>query len=285
MLTQQIIQGLAIGSVYGVIALAFVLIYNAMGVLNFAQGEIFMAGAFAGLFFHVILGWPFIVAFPLAILAGGLLGWLIERIAFRPVSNAPEINILIATIGMSIFLRNLFRVFFGADPYPFPTVFGDKPVYIGSVLLIPQNLWIAGIGLLLVVLIRLFLTQTFIGRALRAAAQDRDTAGLMGINVKSTVSWTWTLASGLGAAAGVLVAPLFFVMADMGTVMGLKGFSAAVFGGIESVTGAMAGGLILGLAESIGGGFISSGYQAAIAFGILILVLIFKPSGIMGRKL
>ena len=285
MLTQQIIQGLAIGSVYGVIALAFVLIYNAMGVLNFAQGEIFMAGAFAGLFFHVILGWPFIVAFPLAILAGGLLGWLIERIAFRPLFNAPEINILIATIGMSIFLRNLFRVFFGADPYPFPTVFGDKPVYIGSVLLIPQNLWIAGIGLLLVVLIRLFLTQTFIGRALRAAAQDRDTAGLMGINVKSTVSWTWTLASGLGAAAGVLVAPLFFVMADMGTVMGLKGFSAAVFGGIESVTGAMAGGLILGLAESIGGGFISSGYQAAIAFGILILVLIFKPSGIMGRKL
>lgn len=285
MLIQQVIQGLAIGSVYGVIALAFVLIYNAMGVLNFAQGEVFMAGAFAGLFFHVVLGLPFVVAFPLAIIAGGLLGWLIERIAFRPLFNAPEVNILIATIGMSIFLRNLFRVFFGADPYPFPTVFGDKPVYVGGVLLIPQNLWIAGIGLLLVVLIRLLLTQTFIGRALRAAAQDRDTASLMGINPKSTVSLTWTLASGLGAAAGVLVAPLFFVMADMGTLMGLKGFSAAVFGGIESVTGAMAGGLLLGLAESLGGGFISSGYQAAIAFGLLILVLIFKPSGIMGRKL
>ena len=285
MLIQQVIQGLAIGSVYGVIALAFVLIYNAMGVLNFAQGEVFMAGAFAGLFFHVVLGLPFIVAFPLAIIAGSLLGWLIERIAFRPLFNAPEVNILIATIGMSIFLRNLFRVFFGADPYPFPTVFGDKPVYVGGVLLIPQNLWIAGIGLLLVVLIRLLLTQTFIGRALRAAAQDRDTASLMGINPKSTVSLTWTLASGLGAAAGVLVAPLFFVMADMGTLMGLKGFSAAVFGGIESVTGAMAGGLLLGLAESLGGGFISSGYQSAIAFGLLILVLIFKPSGIMGRKL
>lgn len=284
MFLQQIIQGLAIGSVYGLIALGYVLIWNTWGVLNFAQGETVTIGAFFILIFYMWLDLPFIVAFILSILASMILAYIIERLSYRPLINKQSTIRVIATIGVGIFIRNLYRVIFGADPFPFPTIFGDEPFLVGKVLIVPQNLWIMGIGFGLVILLNFFLTRTYIGKAMRATSQDKEAAALMGINVKQTMSLTFAFACGIGGVAGVLIAPLYFVMADMGLTMGPKGFSAALLGGIDSMSGAMVGGIILGVIENLAAGYISSGYQSAIAFIILIIVLIFKPTGIMGRK-
>ncbi|HHY46613.1 MAG TPA: branched-chain amino acid ABC transporter permease [Firmicutes bacterium] len=285
MLLQQLIQGLAIGSVYGLLALGYVLMWQAWAVLDFARGDAAMMGAFFLLIFNVFLKIHILLAFPLAIAASALTGFIIERLAYRPLVGAREINRLIATIGAGILIRNLYRVMFGADPFPFPTIFGEHPIYIKHLMIVPQNLWITGIGFALAILLRLFLLKTWRGKAMRAAAQDRETAALMGIRVKNSMTLTFVVATVLGGIAGMLIAPLYFVMADMGVLIGLKGFAAAVLGGIESVTGAMVGGIILGIAENLAGGFISSGYQTAIAFALMILVLIFRPSGIMGRRL
>jgi len=284
MFVQQIIQGLAIGSVYGLVALGYVLIWNAWGVLNFAQGETATIGAFFVLIFYVWLKIPFILASILGILASMVVAYIIERLAYRPLIKADDTIKIIATIGVGIFLRNLYRVIFGADPFPFPTVFGDTPFQIGKLIIVPQNLWIMGIGFTLVLLLNLFLNRTYMGKSMRATAQDKEAARLMGINVKSTMSLTFALACGMGGIAGILIAPLFFVMADMGVMVGLKGFAVAVFGGIESMSGAMVGGLILGISENLGAAYISSGYQSAIAFILMIVVLIVKPSGIMGKR-
>ena len=284
MLIQQIIQGLAIGSVYGLIALGYVLIWNTWGVLNFAQGETVTIGAFFILIFYVWLDLPFIVAFILAVVSCMVAAYIIERLSYRPIINKQSTIRVIATIGVGIFVRNLYRFIFGADPFPFPTIFGDEPFLLGGVMIVPQNLWIMGIGFGLVLLLNFFLTRTYIGKAMRATSQDREAAALMGINVKQTMSLTFAFACGIGGIAGVLIAPLYFVMADMGVTMGPKGFSAALLGGIESMSGAMVGGLILGVIEALAAGYISSAYQSAIAFVILIIVLIFKPTGIMGKK-
>jgi branched-chain amino acid transport system permease protein len=285
MFQQQLIQGLAIGSVYGLIGIGYVLIWNAWGVLNFAQGEIAMIGAFSVLMIHVWLGIPILLAFPLAILLSMAIGYFIEITSFRPLVKADNTRKLIATIGIGIFLRNLYRVIFGADPYPFPTIFGDTPFQVGKLLIIPQNIWSLAIGFGLVVLLGLFLKGTTMGKSMRATAQDREAALLMGINVKGSLSMTFILASGLGAIAGMLMAPMYFVMADMGVMMGPKGFAVAVLGGLESMTGAMIGGIVLGILESLGAAYISSAYQSAIAFFVLFIVLVFKPSGIMGSKM
>ncbi|MEW6244372.1 MAG: branched-chain amino acid ABC transporter permease [Bacillota bacterium] len=285
MFIQQVIQGLAIGSVYGLMALGYALMWQAWAVLDFARGEAAMIGAFSILIFHSFFKIPFVVAFPLAIASSALLGYVIQWLAYRPLIGGIPINRLIATLGMGILLRNLARVIYGADPYPFPTVFGDKPVSIGNVLVVPQNVWITAIGFTLVILLRVFLTRTYTGKAMRAAAQDRETAALMGIRVKQSMALTFVLATGLGAMAGLLVAPVYFVRADMGLSIGLRGFASAVLGGLDSVTGAMVGGLLLGVTENLAAGYISSGYQAAIAFSIMILILIFRPQGIMGRRL
>lgn len=284
MFLQQIIQGLAIGSIYGLVALGYVLIWNTWGVLNFAQGETAMVGAFFILIFYVWLKIPFIIAFILTIICSMLVAYVIERMAFRPLLKSDDISKLIATIGIGIFLRNLYRVIFGADPFSIPSVFGSKSLNLGKVILVPQNLWIMAIGIVLVFLLRLFLTKTYLGKSMRATAQDKEASLLMGVNVKSTMSFTFAMACGIGAVAGILIGPIFFVTSDMGVMVGLKGFAAAVFGGIESMSGAMIGGLVLGIMENLGAAYISSQYQSSIGFLLMIVVLIFKPAGIMGKK-
>jgi len=283
-LLQQLIQGLAMGSLYGLIAIGYVLIYNAWGVLNFAQGDMVMIGAFAILIAHVFWGLPILLAFPVAILMCIIIGFLIEISAFRPLINADNTRRLIATIGVGIFLRNLIRVVFGADPYPFPSIFGDKPMQIGGLTIIPQNIWNTVIGFLLVIALSLFLKNTQIGKAMRATAQDREAASLMGINVKRSMSLTFIIASVLGGFAGMLICPVYFVIPTLGTSLGNKGFSAALLGGITSNPGSMIGGIFLGTLESLGAGFLSSAFQNSIAYGILFLVLIFKPTGLLGKK-
>lgn len=281
---QQLIQGLALGSIYGLIAIGYVLIYNAWGVLNFAQGDMVMIGAFAILVSNQMLGLPMYLAFPLAIILCMIIGYIIERMAFRPLINASNQRRLIATIGIGIFIRNTVQQFFGADAYPFPTIFGDKSFRIGELILVQQNLWNMFIGIALVVILMLFLKKTRLGKAMRATAQDREAARLMGINVKRCMSVTFIMASVLGGIAGILLSPVYYVIATLGETFGNKGFAAALLGSITSNTGSMIGGVTLGVLEGMAAGYGSSSWQSAIAFLVLFLVLVVKPSGIMGKK-
>jgi len=280
---QRLIQGVSIGCIYGLIAIGYVLIYNAWGVLNFAQGDMVMIGSFAILITHVFWGLSIWLAFPISILICLVIGFFVEVTAFRPLLNATSQRRLIATIGVGIFIRNLIRVIFGADPFPFPSIFGDKPFKVGDLTLVPQNLWNIAIGFGMIVALNLFLKKTRIGKSMRATAQDREAARLMGINVKLNMSFTFIIASGLGGIAGMLIAPVYFVIATIGTSLGGKGFASALLGGIASNSGSMIGGFSLGLAESIAAMF-SSTWQPMTAFLVLFIILIFKPSGIMGKK-
>lgn len=281
---QQLVQGLALGSIYGLIAIGYVLIYNTWGVLNFAQGDMVMVGAFTVLVTYSMWGLPMYLAIPLAIVLCLVIGYVIELTAFRPLLNAENQRRLIATIGVGIFLRNLAQIIFGADAYPFPSIFGNKSMNIGGLVVVPQDIWNTVVGILLVVLLMMFLKRTRMGKAMRATAQDREAARLMGVNVRNCMSLTFVLASAIGGFAGMLLAPKYFVVATHGLTFGNKGFAAALLGGIASNAGSMVGGIILGILESLAAVYGSSTWQTAIAFLILFLVLVVKPSGIMGKK-
>ena len=281
---QQLIQGLSLGSIYGLVALGYVLIYQAWGVLNFAQGEVCAIGAFSLLVLHVELGMPVILAMPLAIIVSMIVGYIIEFLSFRPLENAKDMSKLIATIGVSICVRNLLRVIFGADAFAFPSIFGDKPFHVGGLILVPQNLWNTVFGFGLVILLNLFLKKTRVGKSMRATAQDKEAARLMGINVRASMTGTFVIASAIGAIAGMLLAPVYLFNANIGATIGTKGYAAAVLGGLDFASGAMVGGIILGIAECLAVAFGSSAYQSAIAYIVLFLVLILKPSGIMSKK-
>ena len=281
---QQLIQGLSLGSIYGLVALGYVLIYQAWGVLNFAQGEVCAIGAFSLLVLHVELGMPIILAMPLAIVVSMIVGYIIEFLSFRPLENAKDMSKLIATIGVSICVRNLLRVIFGADAFAFPSIFGDKPFHVGGLILVPQNLWNTVFGFGLVILLNLFLKKTRVGKSMRATAQDKEAARLMGINVRASLTGTFVIASAIGAVAGMLLAPVYLFNASIGATIGTQGYAAAVLGGLDFASGAMVGGIILGIAECLAVAFGSSAYQSAIAYIVLFLVLILKPSGIMSKK-
>ena len=281
---QQLIQGLSLGSIYGLVALGYVLIYQAWGVLNFAQGEVCAIGAFSLLVLHVELGMPIILAMPLAIVVSMIVGYIIEFLSFRPLENAKDMSKLIATIGVSICVRNLLRVIFGADAFACPSKFGDKPIQVGGLILVPQNLWNTVFGFGLVILLNLFLKKTRVGKSMRATAQDKEAARLMGINVRASLTGTFVIASAIGAVAGMLLAPVYLFNASIGATIGTKGYAAAVLGGLDFASGAMVGGIILGIAECLAVAFGSSAYQSAIAYIVLFLVLILKPSGIMSKK-
>lgn len=280
---QQIIQGIAMGSLYGLIAIGYVLIYNAWGVLNFAQGDMVMIGAFAILVTHIFWGLPILLALLVAIVICAVVGFFVEVTAFRPLINSSNTRRLIATIGVGIFLRNLVRVIFGADPYPFPSIFGNTPMKIGTLTIIPQNIWNTVIGFLLVILLSVFLKNTRLGKSMRATAQDREAARLMGINVKRSMSLTFIISSVLGGFAGMLISPVYFVIPTLGTSLGNKGFSSALLGGITSNPGSMIGGITLGVLESTSAN-LSGSIQASIAYIVLFIVLIFLPNGLLGKK-
>lgn len=285
MFIQQIIQGLAIGSIYGLVALGYVLMWQAWAVLDFARGEAAMIGAFSVLVLHSMMKLPFVLAFPLAIVICSAIGYIIQALAYKPLIKGLPIDRLIATLGIAILLRNLSRVIFGADAYPFPWIFGLRLIEIGNIFILSHSVWILVIGFGIALLLRWFLTRTYQGKAMRATAQDRETAALMGVKVAQSMALTFVLATILGAVAGVLIAPVYFAQADMGLGIGLRGFAAAVLGGLDSVTGAMIGGILLGVIEMLAAGYLSSAYQAAITFAVMILILIFRPQGIMGRRL
>lgn len=284
---QMLTQGLAMGSIYALVALGFVLIFNAVGVVNFAQGEFVMVPAFVTVALMTLL--PEQIPFPLiylvTILFMGLFGIVFQRIAYYPLRNRTFLPVVISTIGVSIFLKNGAQIVFGAEPRPMPRPTSSVPINLAGVAIDPQYIVIILVTLALLVFQYYFFERTSLGKKMQATAQDKEMARLLGIRVATMIVITFIYSSILGAVAGILVGPIFFVTKEMGAMLGLKAFCATIVGGFGSVPGAILGGIFLGVVEVFAAFYISSAYRDAFAFIILILVLLFRPQGFFGEKI
>ena len=294
MFLQQLINGLTVGSVYALIALGYSMVYGILELINFAHGEIYMLGAYLGIiflaFFTAIgltaynLPLALILTFVLSIIFCSSYGFTIEKIAYKPLRNAPRLSPLISAIGVSIFLQNYVMLTQGATDKVFPALFGIAGFQFMSVRMTWLQLFIILSSIVLTIALRLFVRKTRMGKAMRAVAQDKTMASLVGINIDTIISLTFIIGSGLAAVAGLMVAMYYgLVNYSIGYMAGIKAFTAAVLGGIGSIRGAMFGGLLLGLVESLGGSYISSEYKDAYAFVILIIILLVKPGGLFGK--
>jgi branched-chain amino acid transport system permease protein len=282
-LTQFLLTGLTIGAIYALVALGFAIIYNASHVINFAQGEFVMIGGMATVWL-IQLGVPMLLAIPLAVLAAVAVGMALERFAIEPARGASPVTLIIITIGASILLRGLATLVWDKKLHTLPAFSGETPIQIGGATLLPQSLWVIGVTLVIVLLLGWFFGRTLMGKAVLATSHNPVAAQLCGINVRFVLFLSFGLSAGLGAIAGILIAPITLTSWDVGVMLGLKGFAAAILGGLGSGVGAVVGGLVLGIAESMGAGYVSSAYKDAIAFIIILAVLFFMPSGLFGKK-
>jgi branched-chain amino acid transport system permease protein len=290
----QIINGLTIGGIYALIALGYTLVYGILFMINFAHGEIFMFGSFGGFaaltyfvnsgFADTHPGLSIVAAFLAAMVISAILGALLERIAYRPLRNAPRLAPLISAIGASIFLQNVMMLIIKARMQVYPDIIQEEFLEFGQYSISYFQLFIISVSVLLMVGLYLFIQKTKTGKAMRAVAEDRNAASLMGIDVNRIILITFVIGSALAAAAGVMVG-IYYTQINhmMGFIPGIKAFTAAVLGGIGNVPGAMLGGYFLGLAEAFGVLFMPAEYKDVIAFGLLVLVLIFRPRGILGE--
>jgi len=281
----QIINGLHVGSIYALIALGYTMVYGIVKLINFAHGDIIMVGSYTAMVVMTMLGLPFVVALLASMVMCVSLGVFFETVAYRPLRNSPRISALITAIGVSLLLQNTSQLIFTPNPRPFPVSFHVPPLIIGELRLSFITLLTVGVSVLLMLGLQAFVHKTKVGKAMRAVSEDRDAAQLMGINVNTTISITFAIGSALAAIDAVLYSTAYpSIMPVMGAMPGLKAFIAAVLGGIGVLPGAMLGGFVMGVAESLTKGYISSQWADAVVFGILIVVLLVKPSGILGRR-
>lgn len=284
-LLQQVINGLAQGSIYALMAIGFAMILGVVGLVTFVHGEVIMIGAFAGYYMFTYGSTNIFAALIAGFLASWLLGMVIERVCYRPFRKAPEEIALICTIGLSIFLKSAAQLVFGTQQKLMPDVFGDKFIAIGDLRITYIQILVVAIVLILCFALQQLLYRTRIGIAIRAVSMDKDAAALLGVNVNRTIMLGNSLACALGGVSGVLLGIYYnSVHPIMGASASMKAFTATVFGGLGSVPGAAIGGVLLGVLENLGVAVFSAGYRDVIAFIILIAVLLLKPSGIMGRK-
>jgi branched-chain amino acid transport system permease protein len=283
---QTLIGGIGIGSLYALVALGYSMVYRSMGLVNFAHGSIYMVGTYLGIIWYrgMVLGMhvPYPAAFIIGVLLNAVLGIILERI-FRPLAKLDLMFMLLGTIGLGYVLDNLFVIIFGAEGFAVDSPLPNTPIIIFGVRVLPQMLLLIFVSALLMVGLQVFLATTKTGKAMRASAMDHDIASAMGIHVNRMNALTLAIGSGLAAAAGILAAPIVYVNPAMGAAVGLKGFAAAILGGLGSIPGAIAGGLVFGLLEAISAGYISSSYTKGIAFIVMLVVLMVKPSGIVGE--
>jgi branched-chain amino acid transport system permease protein len=290
----QVVNGLTIGSVYALIALGYTMVYGILFMINFAHGEIFMFGSFAGfalLSYFSDIGFaarhpaPSIAAaFAGGIAVSALLGALLERVAYRPLRNAPRLAPLISAIGASIFLQNVMMLIVQARMQVYPDILPERFIEVGPVTLSYFQIFIIGGSLILMLGLYFFIRKTRTGKAMRAVAENKEAASLMGIDVNRIILITFVIGSTLAAAAGVMVGMYYTQITHMmGFIPGIKAFTAAVLGGIGNIVGAMVGGLFLGMAEAMGVLVMPAEYKDVIAFGLLVVVLIFRPRGILGE--
>ncbi|MBC8647198.1 MAG: branched-chain amino acid ABC transporter permease [Thermoanaerobaculia bacterium] len=289
-LLQQIVNGLSLGSIYALIALGYTMVYGVLRLINFAHGDVYMLGAYAGYYLSRKLkaDEPSIPAALLVMLGAMLIcaviGVIIERFAYRPVRRAARLTLLITAIGVSLLIENAAQLVFGPDPKFFPSLAPHTDFLVAGVRVTSEQLTVIAVSFLLMILLRLFILKTRTGKAMRAVSFNLDAAKLMGISTDRIIAVTFALGSALAAAAGVLIGmQIPKIDPLMGIIYGLKAFVAAVLGGIGNVPGAVLGGLLIGTSEVMVVGYLSSTYRDAIAFGILILVLILRPQGILGR--
>jgi branched-chain amino acid transport system permease protein len=305
-LIQQLVNGITLGGMYALIALGYTMVYGIILMINFAHSELFMAGAYVGLFtmqgltnphlvggaakFFTGSGFGLVCLFGITFLVAGvlvgLLGMTIERFAYRPLRDAPRLAPLISAIGVSIFLQNAVLLWVNTNALPFPQLFPVHEIHLyGKANISTLQVFILVTVFVILIVLDTFVSKSRIGRAMRATSQDRDAAGLMGVNINSVISLAFFIGPALGAVAGIFSGMYYgTILWNMGFIPGIKSFTAAVIGGIGNLRGAMLGGFTLGILESLAAGFLSTGYKDVIAFIILILVLIFRPGGLLGES-
>lgn len=281
---QFLFSGITVGAAYALAALGFTIIYNTSNVLNFAQGEFIMLGGMLSAAF-LAFGCPLPVAIALAIVSTGLVGILLAKFAIEPAKGASTLTLIIITIGASLVIRGLTQVTLGKGNHALPAFSGEKPIEIMGASLMPQSLWVMGVAIALMLVLGWFFSTTRTGKAMLAMSYNKLAAQLVGINTKVILLLSFFLSAVLGAAGGIVLAPITYTSYDIGIMLGLKGFVAAILGGLGGGVGAIAGGLILGIAESMAAGYISSSYKDAVPFVLILLILFFKPSGLFGHKM
>ncbi len=291
---QLLVSGLAVGSIYALVALGFVLIYNAVGVVNFAQGEFVMLPSYVAVTFMLpaitvfgtIVHWqlPVVAVYLLVLVFMAAFALLFNRIAYHPLRDRGWMPVVISTIGVSIFLRNAVQQVWGSQPIVMPSLFSVDTIFLGPLRIRPQDILILGVTAVLIAFQFYLFERTTLGKQMRATAQDRATARLVGVRVGRIVAITFVYSAVLGAISGMLVAPLFTVTKEMGALIALKAFAASIVGGFGSIPGAIIGGLTIGVIETFGGFYLSASYVDAIAFVILIAVLLLRPQGLFGER-
>ena len=281
-LLQFLFSGLTVGAVYALVALGFTIIFNASGVVNFAQGEFVMLGGMTTVFAHAA-GLPLPLAALIAIAATAALGVALNRLAIEPARGAPVVSLIIITIGASIFVRGAAQLVFDKQIHSFPAFSGDAPIHVLGATILSQSLWVIGGAVAVFAALGLFFARTLLGRAVLATSNNRLAAQLVGIDTKFVMTLSFALSAAIGAFGGVLVTPITLTSYDVGLGLALKGFAAAMLGGMGNPKGAFAGGLLLGLIEALTAGYLSSQYKDAAAFVIILAVLFFLPQGLFGR--
>lgn len=280
---QFLFSGITVGATYALAALGFTLIYNASHVINFAQGEFIMLGGMLAVFFAQ-MGLPLPAVLLLAILVPAIVGVLVEKLAIEPVKGAETVTLIIITIGASLVIRGLIQVWLGKNTFSLPAFSGDEPIHVLGATLLPQSLWVLGITALVVVALWYFFNRTLQGKAMLATSVNRLAAELVGINTSWVLFMSFAMSAALGALGGILITPITMTSYDVGIMLGLKGFVAAVVGGLGNGLGAVVGGLLVGILEAMGAGYISSAYKDAIPFVLILLILFFMPRGLFGGK-
>ncbi len=281
---QLLIGGLYIGILYGVIAIGFVLLWQTSQTINFAQGEFVMVPMFVMVAFHLVLKLPFWVSLLLTLVASGLMGYLFERLMIRKLLPGGVLVIVIATLGLSGFLRYGMQTVWTPQTLFFPPIFSTEPFKLSGITFSPEDIWNILVIAFIIIILHLFITRTKWGRAMQAVAQSRETATLMGINVRHMILLVFVINGVLAGTAGILAAPIWYVRYDIGVYVGLKAFIAAIVGGFNQIKGALVGGFTVGLAETLAAAYISTAYRDAFAMILLLIVLLVKPEGIVGIK-
>jgi len=279
---QQLVSGLALGCIYGLIALGFVLIYKATEVINFAQGDLMMLGGFVAYTYITIVGLNYWLGFLLAVLTMGVVGMIIERFVVRPILGFPLFSIIMVTIGLAFLLRSLAGMIWGTDDLKIEAPFSQGVLKIGDLVLAHDKLSVIVVTVILILVLYVFFNRTRLGTAMRATSENMLAAYYMGIPVKRVVSLVWAISAMVAGVAGVLLAPITFVHSNVGLALGLKAFPAAVLGGFGSIPGALVGGLIIGVVETMAGFYLPQGWKDVAPYIILLLVLLLRPEGLFG---
>jgi len=281
---QQMVNGISLGSIYALIALGYTMVYGIIKLINFAHGDVYMIGAYVGFTITTYANLGFFPALIIAMIACAALGMVIEKVAYKPLRSSSRIAVLITAIGVSLLLEYVMMFFVGAEVRSYPKLLSDQVFLFGDIRINMQQIYIVVTAIVLMLLLQFILHKTKIGKAMRVVSIDKDAAQLMGIKVDKTISFTFAIGSALAGAAGVLVGIYYnSINPLMGVMPGLKAFIAAVFGGIGSIPGAMIGGLSIGVMETFVSGYGNSMYRDAVVFALLILILILKPSGLLGK--